>query len=310
MGELVVHYLIMILVTLGLFASPSVTASTDKSGETISLWTRKPGQYKNAEKSELQDEVTVDLSSLNPKKKKLFDIQYGKSYTFTTIPLKDVTDQYKKCSHCDLVLLHFSNGMLIPLPRDSAAWKSLNPRIAIAIDHASKKVNSKIFPEIAKKDERFKDPRPIQFQGNKIVVHELWHPLIPDPKASGFSPWKHVSSLAGIEFVEQDAYYGQFRVAKSLELNAGLQLFQNRCQYCHGIQKIGARFGWDYLQPVPIFRLKDANHVGNLVKYRYHDELERGLMMPEQSDVTTKQIEELWIWLKALAPEGVKKYQS
>jgi hypothetical protein len=284
-------------------------AESSSDGSVIEAWTRKPGDHANISNQERLDEEKIVLNALSSQEQSLFDAQYNKKGNYKTVSLEKVVNAYTKCKGCDLILLQFSNGMQIPLPRDSQMWGKLNPQIATAIKLPGKKSFKSEFPQIAKKDQRYRDPRPIQFQGNKVVVHDLWHPLIPDPKKAGFSPWQHGTTLVGIEFADKDAYYAQFRVSKSEEVNVGMELFQNRCQYCHGIQLVGARLGWDYLEPIPIFKLKDINHVYQLVKYRYHDELERGLLMPEQADVTSEQTGLLWAWLKALAPEGVKKYQ-
>ena len=199
----------------------------------------------------------------------------------------------------DLVILHFANGMLIPIP--VAKLSEVDPFVAVGWRKGKSWVTK--FPSVSKKSEKYNDPRPITFGKNKVV------PKTVAAKEKDFSPWAHADTLVGIEFAREDAYYEQFRVSKGTKPDPGRDVFVSRCQFCHGITQVGASFGWDFLHPIPIYKLKQPRHLYNKVKYPYHDALERGLLMPQQPDVESGEMYALWGWLKQLHRQGVRSYK-
>lgn len=238
-----------------------------------------------------------------------FDAQYGKAYRFRGVPLArllgDVPAGY------DLALLRFENGMVIPLPfRDAAAMARLDPFLARAMVIAEEADDRPTwhphFPPIYKKGAEAVDRRPITFTGNKLVVKERWHPLVSEKAAATFSPWAVCDSLVGIELVRAESWWRQFDAGKNTA--AGQAVFQHRCAFCHGARHLGAGFGWDFVEPVPLHGWRDAKSLQLHVRYRETDAPQRGLMMPVQADMSDAEGRALWGWLEAIAAATPKDY--
>jgi hypothetical protein len=89
-----------------------------------------------------------------------------------------------------------------------------------------------------------------------VVVKELWHPFVPERSSASFSTWSFVDSLTGIEYVRREAWYGMFQPRHDSKSRAGFEVFYGYCQFCHGIRGVGADYGWDYVDPVPLFQYR------------------------------------------------------
>ena len=163
----------------------------------------------------------------------------------------------------DLAILHFANGMAVPIPfRDAAVMKRLDPFIARGMETTprgpsvppSSRIAGRALSEAA-------DPRPIVFSGNKLVVAVRWHPAVAAAAQPAFSPWRHIDTLTSIELVASRPYYGQFNVGGGPWAERGLALFKESCQFCHGVRKVGARFGWDFVEPTPIYSYRKPTRI-------------------------------------------------
>ena len=106
-----------------------------------------------------------------------FDAQYGASHAFRGVALANVIASFAPEPALDVAILHFANGMAVPVPfRDAETMKRLDPFIARGMEtHPEGPVRAGFFPEIRRKGAT-EDPRPIVFSGNKMVVAVLWHP--------------------------------------------------------------------------------------------------------------------------------------
>ncbi len=289
------HLMSLLLIV---FLSPvQVLAATDGSFE---LWVRGAGFYEDGHEIAREKVQKFSFKGSTVTERKMFDAQWQKSAEFRGIDLVNVIKQYQAYSGADLALLHFANGMIIPVPveDDLVTFKQLDIFVAQAWRANGKAKWSEKFPDVARKNELWRDPVPVTFEGNKVVRKEGKYPLVRDKE---FTPFRHADTLVGVEFVKESAYYRQFTERADKDLSdPGLAVFRECCQYCHGVRKVGANFGWDFVDPVPIYDLKRANHLYNKVKYSYHDALERGLRMPRQTSVTEKEMEVLWQWIKRL----------
>lgn len=278
----------------------------------ISMWTRKAGSYRMTPIDDVQKEkvVTVNLEKQKLVEKELYDAQLEQKYKFRGVDLSTLMDLYKKDGVEDLALLHFDNGIIIPYRySDVEVYSRLKPFIATAYKETNSKDWKTAFPKLPRMKEREKDPLAIFFDGNKIVVSELWHPSVP-PQEKSFNPWRFVSALTEIEFVNKEAYYKQFEVGKSpFKFESGLNVFKARCQYCHGVQMVGANFGWDYVSPIKLYQLRNAKKLYRHVRYEKQDRFFRGIQMPNQESITEKEVDDLWEWLKAVGENNVKSYK-
>jgi mono/diheme cytochrome c family protein len=91
----------------------------------------------------------------------------------------------------------------------------------------------------------------------------------------------------------------------------GLAVFQQSCQFCHGVRKVGAKFGWDFVDPTPIWSYhKPPKTLFLHVAYKPLDAAERGLMMPAMSFMSQDDAALLWQWLKAVATNPMAAYAT
>jgi mono/diheme cytochrome c family protein len=283
-----------------LFALLSIL-SAQLPGREVELWTRASGTYDRGAPPSRLDVRTIDLETLPLTEVTRYDVQLEAFHTFQGISLADLLDGRVKATSNDAVLLHFANGMIVPVHGSERAEGPPAHAIFIALAIQGGRIDwEKTFPEIAKRRTGLPDPRPIVFSGNKIVVSEI---------QEEFSPWRHVDTLTGIELVSLAAWEAQFEAGTGKEAQRGRAVFLHRCQFCHAARDVGGRFGWDFIDPIPLYSYRSAQNLHAHVKYTNADAVERGYMMPAQRDVDVSEIEALWVWMKAAAADGLKPYR-
>jgi mono/diheme cytochrome c family protein len=272
----------------------------------LALWVRAPeGKEPTVQK--------IAWESLSLVERELVDPQYGgRTARYRGVELQALLERFAPGKSEDTAVLHFDNGMRVPVPfRDAAAMSKLGIFVARQVELAGAGGEprrwTELFPPLGKAGAEQRDRRPITFHGNKLVVRTLWHPAV-DPRAQPhFSPWQHVDSLAGIELVKKAAYDRQFR-ARAPAAARGQAVFAGRCEFCHGVRDVGATYGWDFASPVPLHKHRDAQNLVLHVRYRELDAPEKGLMMPSFPELTEKDVAALWTWMEAIAREGPKPY--
>jgi mono/diheme cytochrome c family protein len=290
--------------------SQTAANSTPKdSGNTIEVWTRKPGNYRLSAGPE-QNKKTVDLTKLNKRTVELYDQQYASKHKYVGVSLSDILNKTDTNNTNDIALLHFDGGMMIPIRKQ--VFLNANSKLSIFVateiyDDANKP--SKDFPPYTRQDPFLRKFPPVQFSKNKVVASsKLSSGTIPS-KHNLFSPWLYVRSLTGIELVNEKAYFEQFDVSDAPLVRAGAAVFKSRCQYCHGVQHIGASYGWDFVDPMPVYKKRMADSLFQHVKYPKAYAIENGIAMPNQKDVSKEEIDALWKWLEAIARAPVKDYR-
>jgi hypothetical protein len=278
-----------------------------ETGSNIEMWTRRAGDYRVPGVIEPINKIKVDLDKvLANKPVKLFDLQYKKTFIYKAVALSQLISQYKKLpSYVDTAILQFDNGMHIPVPLSE--FSRINAFIARKILVNGKFVSD--FPELSKQDEERRDPRPLKFVGNKLVVSKSWHPSNQLEGKDAFTPWLFTSAIVGIEFVNEQAYFNQFLSKNSSAESVGSDIFKQRCQFCHSVIGVGARYGWDFVDPLPIYKQKTVQNLLYHVKYPKWDALQRGLMMPAQKDISENEAQKLWNWMKIMAEEKLQSYK-
>ena len=274
----------------------------------VDIWVRASGPVQG-DKAPRGRTQQLDLDKLTLVEGKRFDAQYGGTRAVRGIALASVINSFAPDPAIDLAILHFANGMAVPVPfRDVEVMKRLDPFIARGMEtHAGGPVQAGFFPDIRRKGAT-EDPRPIVFSGNKVVVPVLWHPAIAPTAQPSFSPWRHADTLTDIELVVTKPYYRQFEAGGALG-QSGFLVFQQSCQFCHGVRKVGAKFGWDFVEPAPIWSLhRPSKNLFLHVAYKPLDAAERGLMMPAMKFMSQDDAEKLWHWLKAVATDPLPAY--
>ena len=293
------------------FERPRVAAAGPKAAappSIIEIWVRGAGPM-NGDQASRGRTQRLDLDTLSLTDSKRFDAQYGDTRAVRGIALAAVIASFAPDPSLDLAILHFANGMAIPVPfRDVAVMKRIDPFIARGMEtNPGGPVRAGFFPAIRRKGAT-EDPRPIVFAGNKVVVPVLWHPATVDTAQPKFSPWRHADSLTDIELVGSHPYYRQFAVGGDFT-QAGQVVFQQSCQFCHGVRKFGAKFGWDFVEPTPIWSLhKPPKNLFLHVAYKPLDAAERGLMMPAMTFMSQDDAALLWRWMKAVATNPLPPY--
>lgn len=290
------------IVLLVAAAAPADAASN------VEVWVRTAGSYgadnvappKTAAK-------TIALDKLPQQQGQRNDPQYPNPAYYRGVPLREVIAQYAPPPQLDLLLLRFRNGMIVPLPfRDEKTMSRLDPLIALGISANPQGPFSAEFPPITSHAEGYADLRKVVFSDNKIVVKDRWHPDFPEAAQANFTPWALPDSLAGIEFAESAAYYRQF--VPTAAVRPGFELFRSSCQYCHGVRKVGARFGWDYAQPIELHTYRsDAARLYYHIHYRVEYKATWS-QMPALPHITEDQAGLIWQWMKSVSTTPITRY--
>jgi mono/diheme cytochrome c family protein len=277
-------------------------------GRRVEIWTREPGNHDRNPHRPRGRLQRFDLAAGRSMDVVRMDPQYGSDQHYRGVELVSLIQRYEPPPEVDTAILHFANGMAVPVPfRDRAVMAKIDAFVVIARRAApGKGAWQARLPSIPKPG-AVEDVRPITFGGNKIAVQGRWHPMVPAAAEAVFSPWLHVDTLTGIELVRADAYYRQFDVEHNPAAEAGLQRFKESCQFCHGAHQNGAKFGWDLVDPIPLYKLRKQG-LGMHVRNREPDAARRGLMMPPLTYLSAKDIGDLWTWLQAVGTKPLEKY--
>jgi len=291
----------------GVVGWPGAARATADSPVVVESWVRPAGDDAALEAF---PHAKIDLGSLPHTEGRRFDAQYGKHLWFEGVPLSALIGRLKPPGSVDLALLHFANGMVVPLSlKDQHALDQLDPFIALRMRSSPKGPYAKEFPPVMKRASDYADVPATRFSGNKLVVARLWHPALGEKVQGDFSPWALADSLVAVEFVEAAPYYKQFDVDASAEARAGLDLFQKSCQFCHGARKVGAKFGWDFVEPSPLYTYrKGEKRLYYHVHFRRYDAIQRGQNMPALKSMTEADAGNLWQWLKAIGTQPMPAY--
>jgi mono/diheme cytochrome c family protein len=276
----------------------------------VDVWIRKAGSYGAGGLVERQEPRSIRLDTLVQQQVRHVDVQYETPMSYRGVQLAVILAAYKPPAGVDLALLRFRNGMIVPLPfRDARAMGRLDPFVALSMTAGPSGEAAPPpgkFPPINRRVEGYADIRQVTFLGNKLAVNDRWHPDVPDRVTGLFSPWMMVDSLEGIELVNGRAYYQQFNLDPAAR--PGFELFRQSCQFCHGVRKVGARFGWDYVEPIELYtHRKDGRRLFYHVRYRAEG-AGRGQLMPALRHVTEDEAAQLWEWMKAVATRAMPAY--
>jgi mono/diheme cytochrome c family protein len=271
----------------------------------VQVWVLSPGVYGGDAEPPPTTMKNIELDTLPQKQVQRNDAQYGGSFHYRGVPLRELVRHYGPPAQADLMLLYFRNGMVVPLPfRDTSVMARLDPFVALEMGTTAQGPFSPRFPLISKHFDKYADIPQVMFSGNKLVVNKLWHPDVPEQAT--FSPWAMVDSLFGIGFAERRAYYDQFD--PSPDTRSGFEIYRQSCQYCHGVNKTGAHFGLDFGRSI-------AHHPSqsSAMQLYYHTQYRLGprvplAQMPVLKHVSEQQATQLWQWLRAVSTAPPRPY--
>lgn len=256
-----------------------------EAGTTVEVWSRQAGTKADTvfDRSGVR---TVDLAKLPAVDEKRLDFQTGVTQSFHGVLLSTLLRDAPGAPNDDVALLHFANGMQVPVALTEV--DALQALIALGE-----------FAPLKKKGAAKTDGRPIVFKGHKLVVSSGAHPKVA--AGSSFSPWSHVDSLTGVEWVKGDAYWAQFTPQNASDsVKRGAAVFQGACGFCHGVRGVGASEGWDFVKPLPVPKYRSKAALFLHVRYRELDAPERGLMMPAFKEFTQKDADAVHDWVSAI----------
>jgi mono/diheme cytochrome c family protein len=287
---------IISLLAFGETSRPATAAPVQ--GASIEIWVRGSTRAGAAAERLRPRRLKLDRLALASVDRR--DVQYEAVRQYRGIAVSAILKRYGPDNSLDLAILHFANGMAIPLPfRDTATMKRLDPFIARGN-----------FAAIPKKDVQG-DRRPIEFSGNKVVVAEPFHPEMDPAAQPGFSPWMYADTLLGIELAAAGSYYSQFEVAGNATVQRGLRLFRQNCQFCHGVRSVGATFGWDFVDSEAIqSQQESAANLYHNVAYKPRNAGDLGLMMPALGFLTEADAGAMREWLRAVATVPMAPYEA
>jgi mono/diheme cytochrome c family protein len=294
---------LVVAVVTGTLAPLALAGEPARAIRAVEVWTRAPRATGDDEPAK---RASLPLAGFEAQTFERVDPQYDRKLAFRGFSLRDLIERARPPAGTDVALLHFANGMAIPLPfRDAAVMKRLDPMIALAVLVDGK---PQPLPEVTRKAREYVDIRAIAFEGNKVVVAQSWHPMLA-ADTKGWSPWRHASSLVGVEFVTGEPYFAQFDVGTTEPARAGFGLFKQNCQFCHGARKIGASLGWDLVEPMPLYTWRGSPHQLYMhVAFRRLDAPERNQMMPALKHMSESDAGKLWKWLEAIGTNPMRPY--
>jgi len=293
------------ILALGLTA---LSASTLAAGDApvVEVFVRPPGTHGTGGDVTPAKRTRVDLSTLPSTTIELMDVQVEARRTYRGVRVSSILKK-AALSSGDRALLHFANGMLVPIDVGEGGALVVDPLVALAVKGEGGAFTSE-FPPVSKKAEVTLDPRPLTFTWNKVVVETPSVPTLKDPSGEQFSPWRFVDTLARIELVRAAAYDAQFSTTRSdPRVQKGALVYLQACQYCHGVRDTGASYGWDFMLPFALHTHRKPKDLLNHISVAKANALEKGLMMPTQKDLTLEEIETLWIWSFASAKDAALK---
>lgn len=276
---------------------------------TVDVWVRTPGSYGTPGAEPAKTNLRkLEIGALAQQQITRSDVQYdGQEALYRGVALRDIIAQYRPPAETDLLLLHCRNGMIVPLPfRDARTMDRLDPFVALAMRSTPQAPLSSAFPPVSRHIEGYADIRQVTFADNKLVVKDRFHPDVPIAAQEQFTPWARIDSLVGIEFAEEAAYYRQF--IPSADVRSGAALFRESCQFCHGVHKVGARYGWDYAQPLELHTYRsDASKLYYHIRYRVEYRA-TWQQMPALKHVSEKDAGLLWDWMRAVSTAPINRY--
>jgi mono/diheme cytochrome c family protein len=291
---------------------PPIPREAKAGPASIDLWVRRPGATGSAEGGAARERARqISLDEIDLREIQRVDQQYHGAFAFRGVELDALIDGFAPPASADLALLHFANGMQIPLAfRDTELMHRLAPFVARGMRLGpNRPMQIGRFPKIARTGTAVRDPRPIVFYGNKLVVADAGHPDVPLAHRAVLSPWALADTLIGIEFVSRAAYYAQFDVDEDPQVRQGERLYTQSCQFCHGVRQTGAAFGWDFVEPTPIADYRHGRNFFLHIHYKPQDAVARGLRMPALSYMSEEEAQALWLWLKAVADHPLRPYR-
>jgi mono/diheme cytochrome c family protein len=259
-------------------AMPARAATPAEHGATIEVWTRGPAPAPPAGLPARDKLQVFAIDSLPLVEARRVDVQYHGAIVYRGIGLDAVIARFAPPAGADLALLHFANGMQVPLPfRDADVMRRLSPFLARGMQIGpGSPMRVARFPNVSRPHSGFADVRPVTFTGNKVVVAEAAHPDVPPAAREALSPWAQADTQS--------------------------------CTFCHGIRGVGASFGWDFVEPTPIYAYRGARNLFHHIKYKPLDASSRGLQMPALSYMNEQEALSVWVWLKAVATHPLAPY--
>ena len=307
-GALVLHALVVALLVSG----GARLAVAEEEGRYVTV-------YVTTARGERSLGRRVDLDALPSREWTGKDAQYDSAMRMRGIPLERLWSASPPEAELDLALLHFDDGLLVPVPfRDATYMERAAPQVVRAnAANASGPMHPGELVALHRPPTR-EDLRPVTIHGNKIVVGDPSLPSMLESTRGDLSPWRYADSLHAVELVNRAGWVARFDAGPSAV--PGRDVYVGSCVMCHAVRGVGGAMGWDFVAPYPIYseawmtkfkgenpELTDASEREDLpgrtllalhVRQRAGD---RTRSMPALRGMTGGQVRALWVWLQAQA---------
>ncbi|MEO6954915.1 MAG: hypothetical protein ABI321_24150 [Polyangia bacterium] len=261
----------------------------------------------------------VDLDTLPTSEWTGTDAQYDRTMRMRGVPLEALWSASSPAADLDLALLHFDDGLLVPVPfRDAAYMKRAVPRV-IRANTANVKTPMHAGELVAlRRPPTREDLRPVTLHGNKVVVKDAVLPSMLPSTRGDLWPWRYADSLYEVELVNRVGWIARFDAGSAT--TPGRDVYVGSCVLCHAVRGVGGTMGWDFVAPYPIYsdawkkKFKGENpdltddlereELSGRTLLRIHVRQRAGEMtrsMPALRGMTELEVGGLWKWLQAQA---------
>ena len=265
----------------------------------IDLWIRRPGTDGKVQKGNLS---TINIKGMKFDELETYDIQYDTVGKYKGLHLRDLVGAYKPLPpSIDMILLHTANGMVVPVAiQDMRKNRELFLALSIQVDGGWRED----FPMSRRPHPVIKDEKPIKFSGLKIVAGSQWRTT-----DNNFTPWRHLDSLVGIEFVESGAFFAEFRLQKPFDDFDGRSVYTTRCHFCHAVKGVGGTFGPDFLAAIRPDEKGAAERIFAKVTTSVDEKTQLSQAMPKQVDLSRADARSVVQYAKGVKASNLTPYQ-
>ncbi len=280
--------------------NPALASTAGGSGIVLDMWLRRPLTAGNTNpKGNL---MSLDIKGLTPEILESYDIQYERDVKVRGFHLRNLLGLMKPIpENVDIMLLHTRNGMIVPI---SIARLRSDIQVFVALEIWRDGKWTSEFPTSVRIATNAKNEVPTTFVGNKVVVGQEWRAT-----ETGFTPWRHIDSLTGVEFVESAAYFDQFQNKKKPKTGLeGRLAFIIHCQYCHGVKGLGATRAPEMTALVQRLEPKAWSKIYDQVQ----NPASGGAyphFMPKQKDFSKKNAKGLVSWITSMRDGELSPYE-
>lgn len=219
----------------------------------------------------------------------VYDVQDGLDHNVRGLSLKELLATLKAPKSADAVVFNFTDGMQIPVQLSDEAELSA---VFIAFEHG----------DVLNK-----------FGTTYPVRHKTALPcpkIVFSRKVTTYSIWHYPGELASIRVVTWKTYEAMLaQPTRRVPDRSGWPLYLKHCQSCHGIGKVGAQRGPDFLSNMDAYRRVPPLAATDQAQHPSLHEKVKGFTegtMPVLNHLSNAEVSTLWRWLHVIHASATK----